>query len=335
MKRIFYLFALILLISGCQDTRFKKTKTGMEYKVIKGSGGTPIKYGNMIKYKMRVYYVGNNKDSLLTPEFDTLAKIAPIDSTSMPSYFTTIFLSAQKGDSIITRMPTDSIRKHNPQLPAFAKSGSYISNRIKIIDVYTDSASAAAERSRMETEMMRADSVLKATQLVKDDKILTDYMAQNNVKNAVKTGHGVYVVIENPGTGDAIDSGKAVTINYKGRNLKGEVFDESYDSTGKPVKPYTFVVGQHRSIEGFDEGVRLFKKGGKGKLFIPSTLAYGPRPMGPKVDANENLMFDIEIADVVSGEEYQKKMQEKNQGMNDLRKKIMEARKDTSKKIHK
>lgn len=332
MKRIFYLLALILIVSGCQDTRFKKTQNGMEYKIVNGGGGTPIKYGNTIKYKMSVYYVGpNQKDSLLTPEYDTLPKIAPVDSTSMPSYFATIFLAAKKGDSIVTRMSIDSIRKHNPQLPPFAKNGNFISNRIKIIDVFTDSATAAAERTRMNESIMHADSLAKVAQLAKDDKILSDYISQHNIANTIKTPRGVYVVIDNPGSGDVVDSGKAVTINYKGTNLKGEVFDESYDSTGKPVRPYTFVVGQHRSIEGFDEGVRMFKKGGRGKLFIPSVLAYGPRPMGPKVDANENLIFDIEVADVVSGEEYQKKMMEKNLQKDQLRKKIMEARGDSSK----
>jgi FKBP-type peptidyl-prolyl cis-trans isomerase FkpA len=43
--------------------------------------------------------------------------------------------------------------------------------------------------------------------------------------------------------------------------------------------------------------LKLFKKGGKGTLYIPAYLAYDAQP-GPDGKPFENLMFDVEIVDV-------------------------------------
>ncbi len=47
------------------------------------------------------------------------------------------------------------------------------------------------------------------------------------------------------------------------------------------------------------EAILFFKKGDKGRMLIPSVLAYGanPAPGGP-IKPNENLIFDIEVVDV-------------------------------------
>ena len=46
------------------------------------------------------------------------------------------------------------------------------------------------------------------------------------------------------------------------------------------------------------EGITLFKVGSKGKMFIPSLMAYGPQGMPPAIKPNENLIFDIEVVEV-------------------------------------
>ena len=56
-------------------------------------------------------------------------------------------------------------------------------------------------------------------------------------------------------------------------------------------------VGTGSVIPGWDIGLKYFAKGGKGSLYIPSMLAYGPQANG-NIKAYENLAFDIEIKDV-------------------------------------
>jgi FKBP-type peptidyl-prolyl cis-trans isomerase FkpA len=52
-------------------------------------------------------------------------------------------------------------------------------------------------------------------------------------------------------------------------------------------------------LKGFDEAVALLKKGDKARLYLPAALAYGERPPSPAIGANENLIFEVEVLDVL------------------------------------
>ena len=294
--------SLVILAVGCTDQRFKKTKTGLEYKVISGNGGNDIKYGNAIQFKAYSYY----NDSLLSTPYDSVAQVIEVDSTKLPAEYAKIFLSARKGDSIVTRMSTDTIKKFN-QLPPFAKNG-FLGYRFKIIDIITDTAKVISLKNESLQKVRTVDSFSVVKQKVLDDKTLSDYLAKNNIK-ATKTEKGTYVEIQTPGEGIAIDSGKAITVDYKGMTLDGKIFDQSYDSTGKSMKPFTFVVGQRESIKGWSDGLVYFKKGGKGRLFIPSYLAYGSRGAGGNIKPNTPLMFEVSVVDVLTQDQYRTKME--------------------------
>lgn len=314
MHRLFYLIAVITIFAaGCTDNTFKKTKSGMEYKIFRGNDNTPVKYGNAIKFTLQSFY----KDSILSTPYDSIAQILQIDSLRLPPDYLKIFSETRKGDSLITKILVDSAMKSG-QVPPFAKKGQYLGFRIKVHDVITDSAAITAATKEVMQQLMRVDSLMMVNQKIKDDKILSDKIAKENI-TAVKTAKGTYVEITNPGEGIAIDSGKAVTVNYKGMTLDGKIFDQSYDSSGKPTKPYTFLVGQRgAAIEGWDDGIRMFKKGGSGRLFIPSVLAYGPRGAGADIKPNESLIFEIQIVDVNNGDDYRVKMEAQNRMMRQM-----------------
>ncbi len=60
------------------------------------------------------------------------------------------------------------------------------------------------------------------------------------------------------------------------------------------------------------------KKGSKGKFFIPSSLAYGKTGSGEKIKANEILVFDIEVLDVISAAQYQAQQMQQQQQMMEM-----------------
>ena len=322
-KISFAAMAILIFAVGCKDQSFKKTKkAGIEYRT-GGGNGTQIKYGNAIEFQAFQYY----NDSLMANPFDTVAQVIEIDSTKLPPDYIEIFTSAKNGDSVFTRTPTDSIAKYNP-LPPYAKKGhgQYFSYHFKILDIVTDPAKVAAIRTASMESMRKIDSISTIKQKRIDDSILNAYLTKNNIK-ATKSAKGTYVEIIDPGTGDAIDSGKAITVDYRGMTLEGKEFDSSYDSTGKSVKPYTFVIGQRGAIEGWSDGLVYFKKGGKGKLFIPSYLAYGPRGAGADIKPNTPLMFDVSIIDVLTQDQYRAKMEAQQKQMQDQMKKMREMQK--------
>jgi FKBP-type peptidyl-prolyl cis-trans isomerase FkpA len=89
---------------------------------------------------------------------------------------------------------------------------------------------------------------------------------------------------------------KQVSVRYTGKLFpSGKVFESN--ATGPGNEPFKFVVGQSQIIQGWDDGLRKFKKGGKGTLYIPAFLAYDAQP-GPGRKQYENLIFDVEIVDV-------------------------------------
>ena len=306
MNKVFYLLAAALIIfsTGCQEQRFKKLKGGLEYKIIRGNGDKEIKYGNSLVFRVQQYY----NDSLLANTFDTVAQVVEVDSTKLPAEYVEIFKAAKKGDSIIARISTDTVKLTNA-LPPFAKEHQFFSYRFKILDVITDPAQVEVAKKKSIDNMRAADSMQRLQQVTIDDKTITDYLTKNNIK-AVKTAQGTYVEVQDPGTGEKVDTGKAAAVLYKGMLLDGKIFDQSYDSTGKPTKPFTFLVGQPGAIDGWSDGMVYFNKGGKGRLFIPSGRAYGSRGAGGDIKPNTPIMFEVQIDDVLTKEKYQKEMEE-------------------------
>ena len=99
---------------------------------------------------------------------------------------------------------------------------------------------------------------------------------------------GLYVSVEAEGSDEKPVLENFVTINYTGYLLDGTVFDSNGET------PVTFPLAN--LIEGWQEGIPHFGKGGKGKLIIPPSMGYGERDSGP-IPGNSVLVFDIEVFD--------------------------------------
>ena len=122
------------------------------------------------------------------------------------------------------------------------------------------------------------------------------YFAENKIK-AEKTPEGLYYVITQPGTGDKPKAGQTVIANYTGKLLSGKKFDSNMEEEFHHVQPFSFALGQHMVITGWDLGFGLLNKGAKATLYIPSNLAYGENGQGP-IPANSPLIFDVELVDI-------------------------------------
>ena len=106
------------------------------------------------------------------------------------------------------------------------------------------------------------------------------------------------------GTGAAVTEADVVVINYVGKLTNGKTFDEGQQA---PLP----VAGM---IPGFTEGLLKMKQGGKYKLTIPAAKAYGPEEKrNPQtgevvIPANSDLVFDIEILQVVPRDQFEQIM---------------------------
>ena len=96
------------------------------------------------------------------------------------------------------------------------------------------------------------------------------------------------------GKGAEAKAGDNVKVHYVGTLTDGKEFD----SSKKHGQPFEFELGAGRVIKGWDQGVAGMKVGGKRKLTVPPSLAYGARGFPPVIPPNSTLVFEAELLDV-------------------------------------
>ncbi|MCA1964947.1 MAG: FKBP-type peptidyl-prolyl cis-trans isomerase, partial [Prosthecobacter sp.] len=113
----------------------------------------------------------------------------------------------------------------------------------------------------------------------------------------VTTASGLrYRVLESgPADGRQPSMFDTVIVHYHGTLTDGTVFDSSYER-GQPAS-----FGVSQVIPGWTEALRLMRPGDKWMLHIPAHLAYGSRAVGGKIPPNSDLIFKVELLQVVRG----------------------------------
>jgi peptidylprolyl isomerase len=94
------------------------------------------------------------------------------------------------------------------------------------------------------------------------------------------------------GTGEAVKSGDAVSVQYVGVLFKnGKEFDASWDRG----EPFQFTLGAGDVIPGWDKGIPGMRVGGRRELIIPAKDAYGAQGSPPVIGPNEALVFVVDL----------------------------------------
>ncbi len=121
------------------------------------------------------------------------------------------------------------------------------------------------------------------------------YLITNRAQNTsggteVTTASGLKYTELVEGTGPTPQKGQTLSVHYTGTLQNGTKFDSSLDR-GKPME---FQFGIQPMIKGWDEGITSMKVGGKRKLIVPPSLAYGAQGR-PGIPANSTLIFEVEL----------------------------------------
>ena len=117
----------------------------------------------------------------------------------------------------------------------------------------------------------------------------------------VAVAAGVTIVDLRAGHGESVRAGAVARVHYTGwlqdtaaPNGKGKKFDSSRDRK----QPFEFPLGRQRVIRGWDLGVAGMQRGGRRRLVIPDTLAYGARGAGAGlIPPHATLVFEVELID--------------------------------------
>jgi FKBP-type peptidyl-prolyl cis-trans isomerase FkpA len=313
MKRVNYLLlciAAISLMAGCKNVNFKKTKSGLLYKIFPARAKDSIRVGSIVKFNYIIKY----NDSVMFDSHGKMPGFVRVVALDKPSYdFQELLTMMRKGDSAVTVQMADTLMKQPNQqlLPPNAKKGDRIIFSFLITDVFPNDSLAKkdfdveAERDRprqmkeQEEQMAKAQKQEEEQQLKEIEDVeksgeaarqiaeMEKWLASKNI-NAQKTGKGTFVAIQQQGTGPAAELGKYVNVKYAGKILANDSLFQA--------NSYAFKLGT-TVIRGWTEGLQLFKQGGKGTLYIPGFLAYGNRP-GPAGKPFAPLIFDVEVLEV-------------------------------------
>lgn len=296
MKKVNILLFIISVafLASCSDG-FKKTKTGLKYKIIASESGEKLNAGDLVKFQYKVIY----KDSVVQSTYGTLPAFDMVDANGRHHDFSEVLTKLKVGDSLVTIQRYDSLAS-NPAygIPRYLKKGQTQQSTLKILAVYKDDpATGKAARDAAFADYEKIVMEYKEKEIAEIEK----YLAKNNIK-AEKINNNFFIEMQQEGTGAKADSGKVVGINYSGAVIGGRYFDSNVDKLKQARKhnleTFYFTAKESGAIQGILEGITLFKVGTKANLYIPSLLAYGPQGTPPVVKPYQNLMFEIELVSV-------------------------------------
>ena len=134
------------------------------------------------------------------------------------------------------------------------------------------------------------------TKLTREAKIVDGSAAfleeQAKREGVVKTPSGLLFEVITEGEGEKPGPNDKVLVNYQGAFIDGQVFNRSEEG-----RPMAFDVA--KTIKGFSEGLQMMKKGGRYRLYIPSSLGYDAEGGIPgTIPVGAATIFDVELLDL-------------------------------------
>ncbi|EYR63375.1 peptidylprolyl isomerase [Actinotalea ferrariae CF5-4] len=104
--------------------------------------------------------------------------------------------------------------------------------------------------------------------------------------------HDLAVQVLHQGSGDTVEAGDDIEVNYYGQVWGGRMFDNSYDR-GSSI---SFGIGVGQVIAGWDEGLVGKQVGSRVLLSIPPHLGYGDRGMpAAGIGGTDTLVFVVDV----------------------------------------
>ena len=127
-------------------------------------------------------------------------------------------------------------------------------------------------------------------QMAIDVKLIDGYLNEQGIIAEIdESGLRYFIIAEGNGSRPTTDS--TVNVKYRGTLMNdNSLFDESNEGIDLQL---SFV------IDGWKIGIPLIREGGKIMLYIPSQLGYGCNGSGTSIPSNANLIFEVELIEII------------------------------------
>ena len=285
MKKILVLAATTAILASCgtKEPEFQSLGDGVEACFVEVNVDSAVaKPGDVWNMDFDYY---NSNDSLIYTSRDVAQDFlmyAPKDIAK--GSVEKGIMMMHKGDSAVFKASAEvffrEVRKMK-KMPKFVKPGDLLTFHVRMKNIY--------DGKEYQRQIDEYNERMEAQELL----ILHDYIRNEGIKvQPSKTG--LYKIINKQGYGADTAAGKTVTVHFVGSFIDGREFDNSYTRR----EPYTFKLGEGKSIPGFEEGIATMRKGEICRLIMPSTLGYGSRGISGRISPFATLIFDVELVDM-------------------------------------
>ena len=268
------------------------TINGFEVEFLKDAPGERPKTGEYVFFnftqKADTVSMGSSADQPQVPRVK-IPDTATIQK--QPNPYVEALLLMSPGDSVRVKADLDSL----PGIPQEMKS----KYKYLVVDLGMESIKTQEEAQAIfQEEQVKQQAAVAALKAQAEEvaslteTTLADYKAGKLDSNLKTTASGLKYYVHQEGTGALPENGKRVNVHYYGRVVEsGDMFDNSFNRG----QEFGFELGSGQVIRGWDEGIALLPKGTKASLFIPSEMAYGAQGSPPRIPANSELHFYVEV----------------------------------------
>lgn len=298
-----FALTLILLASACKNDKFQTTESGLEYKyLVKSDTGEVAGEGGYLEMHIvaKTHLDSANKDTTLSNSYNDGYGPSKM-LVAAPTYEGCInegFAMLKAGDSVVFNVSADSlyIKTFRTTLPSFLSGKEIVTVTASVLKSQSKETFDKKQAEEKERKVKAQMEMLEKEQ--KELKAAAEKMGYGD-KIELSAG-GLYFAKIKETNGETAEKGDVASFYYKGMYLDGSQFETNVGST-----PFDVTIGRGGAIAGWLEVVDKIKKGEKWIVFIPSSLAYGEKGSG-KIGPNTPLIFEMELADIMSAEEAQK-----------------------------
>jgi FKBP-type peptidyl-prolyl cis-trans isomerase len=195
------------------------------------------------------------------------------------------------GDSASFIVSADSfflVSNKLDKLPPGMKAGDELIFHVGLVDIQSEQETMKRLEA-LRTQMNAQQKEMMDRNQSEEPAAIEAYLKRKNLVGK-PSATGLYVFETAKGNGPKVKKGQKVTMQYTGYLLNGKKFDSSFDHG----QPFTFTLGAHEVIEGWEEGVATMNVGSSATFVVPSVLGYGSNGQGP-IPPFSPLVFEVQL----------------------------------------
>jgi FKBP-type peptidyl-prolyl cis-trans isomerase FkpA len=289
----FFSFFLWIVLSGC-NSEFKKTDSGLRYRFVYHGNGKGPKNGEYLILNLLIKtetdsIIYNSADAgiLFPVRYDTYRL-----KVGQKSELEEGFFMMKEGDSAIFSVKTSDVYAALEMTPPKVR-GERIFCFAKLVSVldyenYSQWKSAELEKRRNQTNVLLTRQIEKQSHRI-------DSILKSRNETFSTTSSGIRYSIEKEGAGSHPQKGDTVFFRYEVTYLDGTALPDEVGKSGD--KPGFFTIGAERVFQSWQESIMLLRKGGSGKFYMPSSVAF-ETPETFEASSDSILVFNIQLVDV-------------------------------------